>query len=110
MLPPHARVMAFFYTTEEKHHQCAMGNLFNLDAFYKAAYNHEKNYQLRVLQGKEQEEYWHALHKRNWNQRKHILRPGEHQMKQLRKGIQNIPTLLKLLCMIPRMHTTPVWF
>ena len=43
MLPLHARVMAFFDTVEEKHHQCAMYNIYNLDSFYKEVYNHDKN-------------------------------------------------------------------
>ena len=110
MLPPHARVMFFFDTMEVKHHQCAMYTLYNSDKFSKAAYNHEKNYWLVVLQVKEQEASCHVLHKRNCNQRRHILVPGEHQRKKLRKGIQNVPNLLKLVCMIPRMYTTSVWF
>ena len=43
MLPLNYRVMEFFDTVEEKYHQCAMYNLYNSDAFYKAAYNYEKN-------------------------------------------------------------------
>ena len=42
VLPPHARVMAFFNTMEEKHHQLAMDNLYKSDDFFTAAYNHEK--------------------------------------------------------------------
>ena len=34
--------MAFFDTVDEKNHQCAMDNLYNSDAFFKEAYNHEK--------------------------------------------------------------------
>ena len=44
ILPLHARVMAFFDTVEEKHHQCAMDHLYNSDAFFKGAYNHGGNY------------------------------------------------------------------
>ena len=36
----------------KKHHQCVMYNLYNSDAFSKAAYNHEKNYWIVVLRGK----------------------------------------------------------
>ena len=43
VLPIHARAMAFFENVEEKHYQRAMDNLYNADAFIKAAYNHEKN-------------------------------------------------------------------
>ena len=39
MFPLHARVMDFFDTAEEKNHQCAMYNIYNLDAFFKEAYN-----------------------------------------------------------------------
>ena len=35
---------------------------------------------------------------------------GEHQMNQLRKGIKNVLTLLKLVYMISRLYTTSVWF
>ena len=35
MLQLHARVMAFFDTMEEKHHQCAMYNLYNSDCFFQ---------------------------------------------------------------------------
>ena len=38
VLPPHARVMAFFYTMEGKHHQLAMDNLYKSDDFFTAAY------------------------------------------------------------------------
>ena len=44
MLPLYARVVDFFDTEEGKHHQCAMENLYNSDAFFKAVNNHEKNY------------------------------------------------------------------
>ena len=40
MLPLHARVMAFFFTVEGKHHQFPMDNIYNSDAFFKEAYNH----------------------------------------------------------------------
>ena len=42
MLPLHARVVVFFDTVEGKHHQCAMYNLYNSDAFFMKAYNREK--------------------------------------------------------------------
>ena len=32
-----------FDTVEGKYHQCAMDNIYKLDAFFKAAYNCEKN-------------------------------------------------------------------
>ena len=44
ILPLYARVMDFFDTEEGKHHQRAMENLYNLEAFFKAVNNHEKNY------------------------------------------------------------------
>ena len=43
MLPLHAKVMDLFDTLREKHHQQAMYNICNSAAFFKAAYNHEKN-------------------------------------------------------------------
>ena len=36
------RVMALFDTVQEKHHQCAMYNLYKSATIFKAAYNHEK--------------------------------------------------------------------
>ena len=51
MLPLNARVMDFFDTMEEIHHQSTMGNLYNSDTIFKAAYNHEKFYRLVVLRG-----------------------------------------------------------
>ena len=44
MLPLYDIVMAFFDNVEETHHQCAMDNIYNSAAFFKAAYNHEKHY------------------------------------------------------------------
>ena len=67
MLPLHARVMDFFDTVEEKDHKCAMCNIYNSDEVFKAAYNHEKNYWLMVLQGNEWEASRHILHKINWS-------------------------------------------
>ena len=37
MLSLHAIVMAFFDTVEEKHHKCAMNNIYKSDAFFRAA-------------------------------------------------------------------------
>ena len=73
MLPIHATVMDFFDTVDEKNHQRAMDNLYSSDDFFKAVYNHEKNYWLMVLRGKEWGKYRHTLHKRNWIQRRHRL-------------------------------------
>ena len=42
--PFYARVMAFFDTVDEKHHQCVMYHIYNLDAFIKAEYICEKDY------------------------------------------------------------------
>ena len=61
IFPLHDIVMASFDTVEEKHHQRVMDSLYNSDAFYKAAYNHEKNYWIMVLQGKELEVTCHTL-------------------------------------------------
>ena len=44
MLPLHDRVMDFLNAVEVKHHKRAMYNLYNSDASFKAAYNHEKYY------------------------------------------------------------------
>ena len=55
MLPLYSRVMALFYTVNEKHHKWSMDNLYNSDAFSKAAYDHERNYWLMVLRVKEWE-------------------------------------------------------
>ena len=30
-------IMVFFYTVEEKHHKCAMYNLYNSDAFFQGS-------------------------------------------------------------------------
>ena len=110
MVPLHAIVVAFFDTVEGKYHQRAMYNIYNSDAFSKASYNHEKNYRLMMLQWKEWEASCHTLHNRNWSQRRHRLRSGEHQRKQVQKGIQNVPTLLKLVYMISLLYITSVWF
>ena len=40
--PLHSCVMGLFDTVEDKHHQCAMDNLYNSAAFCQAAYNHDK--------------------------------------------------------------------
>ena len=37
MLPLHARVIVFFDTVEEKHHQFAMDNIYNSDAFFQGS-------------------------------------------------------------------------
>ena len=37
--PLHSCVMGLFDTVKDKHHQCAMDNLYNSAAFCKAAYN-----------------------------------------------------------------------
>ena len=37
-------LMEFVGTVEMKHHQCALDHLYNSAKFFKAAYNHEKNY------------------------------------------------------------------
>ena len=42
--------MTLFDTVEEKHHQCAMDNIYKSAEFFNAAYNQEKNYLLMVLQ------------------------------------------------------------
>ena len=42
ILPLHSRVMEIFDTLEQKHHQCAMDNIYNSAAFFKVAYNYEK--------------------------------------------------------------------
>ena len=55
MLTLHARVMEFFDTVEGKHYECAMDNIYNSDAFIKAAYNYEIEWWLMVLRGKERE-------------------------------------------------------
>ena len=52
MFSLNARVVEFFDTVEGKHHQCTMDYLYNSDTFFKAAYNHEKNYWLVVLRVK----------------------------------------------------------
>ena len=39
--PLHSRVMYLFDSLEEKHHQCAMDNLYNSASFCRAAVNHE---------------------------------------------------------------------
>ena len=79
MLPLHAIVVDFFDNVEGKYHQCAMDNIYNSDAFFKAAYSIDKNYWLMVLQGKELEASHYTLNKRDWIQRRHRLRPGDHQ-------------------------------
>ena len=73
--------MYTFDNVEGKHHQFAMDNLYNSAKTFKSAYNHDKNYWLVVLHGKEQEAYPHALHKSNLIQRNQILIPGEQQRK-----------------------------
>ena len=40
--PLHSRVMSLFDVLEEKHHQCAMDNLYNSASFCRAAYNHKQ--------------------------------------------------------------------
>ena len=110
MLPLHDRVTDLFDTVEGKHHQRTMDNIYNSAKVFKESYNREKNYRLMVLQGKEQEESHHALHKRNLIQRRQILIPGEQQGKELWKGIQNVPTLLNIVCLIPILYTKSVWF
>ena len=44
MLPLHTIVMDIFDTVEGKLHQCVMDNIYNSSAFFKAGYNHDKNY------------------------------------------------------------------
>ena len=44
MSPLDFRVMALFYTVEEKHHQCTIDNIYNSATFFKAAYNQEKKF------------------------------------------------------------------
>ena len=44
LLPLYARVMALIDNVEEKHHQCAIYNLYNSSTFFKAVYNNEKIY------------------------------------------------------------------
>ena len=39
--PLHPRVMALFDMVPNKHHQCAMDNLYNSTVFHKAAFNHK---------------------------------------------------------------------
>ena len=44
LMPLFAIVLDFFDIVEEKLDEWAMDNIYNLGAFSKAEYNHEKNY------------------------------------------------------------------
>ena len=52
MLPLRAIVMSLFDIAEEKHHQCAMDNIYKSDAFSKAIYNHAKKLLTRSVTSK----------------------------------------------------------
>ena len=42
MSPLHSRVMALFDAVKDSYHNCTMDNLYNSDAFCRAAYNHTR--------------------------------------------------------------------